>query len=56
MIKGVLRAISGESYGIFAKKKNLKWFEVKNVKKRKKIDVLQGQTVDFDKDIVPLLK
>ena len=54
--KGILRAISGETYGIFIGKNAVFSFEVKNVKKRKKIDVLQGSKVDFDKDIAPLLK
>lgn len=55
MLKGTLRAISVEEYGIFVKGKVVHQFEVKNVKKRRKIDAFQGQIVDFD-DIAPLLK
>ncbi len=56
MSEGVLKAISGETYGIFSKKKVLYEFRVKNIKKRRKIDILQGQKVNFKKDIAPLLK
>ena len=56
MTKGVLRAISIETYGIFSGKNLLREFRVESIKSRKKIDALQGQEVDFDKDISPLLE
>jgi len=56
IIKGILRAISIESYGIYSKGKSIYEFQVKNVRLRKKIDPLQGKKVDFAKDIAPLLK
>lgn len=56
MAKGTLRAISGETYGIFDGKEVIKEFRVKSAKRRKKVDVLQGQKVDFKKDIAPFVR
>lgn len=55
MIKGKLQALSIQTYGIFVKKKLLASFEVKNLKIRKKLDVLQGTIVSIE-DIKKLIK
>ena len=53
---GTLKAISIETYGLFDGKELLGEFDVKNVKIRRKLDTLQGQKVNFEKDIKPLLE
>lgn len=54
-MKGILKAISGQSYGLFDKKDNLlKKFVVLNPNKRKLIDPLQRSVVDLD-DIVEII-
>lgn len=55
-MKGVLKAISIQTYGLYdPKNKILKEFTVTNVKIRKQLDPLQGQVVDYN-NIAHLLK
>ena len=55
---GILRAKSIETYALFSfdGKMVSPEFTVKDVKARKVLDKLQGKRVDFDKDVLPLLK
>ena len=54
-MKGILKAISGQSYGLFDKKDNvLKKFTVLDPKRRKLIDPLQRSVVDLD-DLIEIL-
>lgn len=56
-MKGILKAISIQSYGLYKGSKVLFTFTVENPKlRRSKIDQLQGQMVDYEKQIKPLLK
>jgi hypothetical protein len=58
-MKGILKALSIQSYGLFEKKdkKPFFTFTVLNSKLRaKSIDILQGTEVDYNKDIKPLLQ
>ena len=54
-MKGILKAISIQTYGLYGKdKKPVFQFTVLDPKKRRKIDRLQGKVVDYKEDIKPL--
>ena len=56
-MKGILKAISIQSYGLFNGKNLLRSFTIQDSKLRARyLDPLQGREVDFDKQIMPLLK
>ena len=56
-MEGILKAVTGQSYGLFNKKGNVViGFEVLNPRlRREKLDPLQGTWVNFEKNIEPLL-
>lgn len=55
-MKYTLKARTGRQYGLYDKDgKAVYAFNVFDPKKRVKIDPLQGQEVDFDEDIKPLV-
>ena len=56
-MKGILKAISIQRYGLYEGKNPVFQFTVLDPKLRvKSLDPLQGQVVDFEKQIKPLLK
>jgi len=55
-MKGILKAITGKTYGLYdGKDECIFTFDVLDNKKRVKIDPLQGQEVDYDKDLKSLV-
>jgi len=53
--KGILRAITGRTYGLFDGDKALYRFDVIDNDERRAIDPLQGSEVDYNKDIKSLV-
>lgn len=53
--KGVLKAITARTYGLYDGDKVLWRFGVLDDEERRSIDPLQGQEVDYDKDIKPMI-